>query len=243
MNLNVKCQKIYDIKTKQELYSEVLVRNCDDIKGADNIIKYAHDNGICAELDEQIISYTLNLIKELLEKGKTYAFNLCDKTLEVDGEADRIIEIIGRLNTAYNKIWLEVTEDTDFNNATVMDNINKLTDSGIKVILDDFGKRNSNIEALLRIKFSIVKIDKEYIQEAIEKRRQLKVLVGVIGLLDNLNITTVVEGVETLEHLKLADTIGANAVQGYYMHRPEQMEAEKRHLEAEKRHLEAVENH
>ena len=45
MNLNVKCQKIYDIKTKQELYSEVLVRNCDGIKGADNIIKYAHDNG------------------------------------------------------------------------------------------------------------------------------------------------------------------------------------------------------
>lgn len=223
MDLRVACQGIYNIKNKEVMYTEVLVRRYKGITGADNIVKYEHEHGCCCELDEDIIEYTMRILTAKTSAGHSYGFNLCDKTLEKAEEAEKIIRII-KAYRGEHRIFIEITEDTDFNNKNVINNINTLVNNGVTIILDDFGKSNSNIEALAGIKFGIVKIDKDYIQRAMEAKRQLRILIGVIGLLDNLQITTVVEGIETLEHLSLADAMGVKAVQGYYMEMPKTIE-------------------
>lgn len=217
-DIGIGCQGVYNIKDGSKMYTEVLVRRYAGLTGAENIIRWAHENGKCEEMDCDIIAYTLGLINDIHSCNK-YAFNLCDETIESKGIAHRISDIIDNYGMK-GSVMIEITEDTDFNNDTVIGNIRELSDLGIPVILDDFGKSNSNIESLVNIKFSIVKIDKEYVQRAISKNRQLRILIGVVGLLDNLGITTVIEGVELSEHLRLADIIGVQGAQGYYLERP-----------------------
>lgn len=220
-DIGISCQGIYRVNDKSKLYTEVLIRRYKSIRGADNIICWAHKVDRCKELDENIIEYTLQLLNDINDDDGEirYAFNLCDRTIGISGEADRIIDIIDKYSRR-DKVLIEITEDTDFSNDIAVTNIRRLANSGIGVVLDDFGRSNSNIEAIMNISFSIVKIDKDYIRMAMKTRRQLKILAGVIKLLDNLNITTVVEGVETLEHLDIVRKIGAEAVQGYLLEVP-----------------------
>lgn len=219
MNVGVKCQAIYDITTEQVIYNEVLVDSYNGINGALNILDNAHKTNSCAQLDEDIIQDTISKINDLGIADTSYAFNLCDKTIEIPNEAHRIIDIISEIKNN-NKVLIELTEDTNFNDAAVIDNIHTLQSAGIPVILDDFGKSNSNVETLMNLKFSMVKIDKDYIQSAMIDKQKLRLFVGIIGLLDNIKVTTVVEGVETIGQYELAKKLGVRAVQGYYVGLP-----------------------
>ncbi len=222
MNIHINCQGIYDIESKQRIYSEILVRKYGNISGVDNIMYWAYKDKKYRELDEDIIDYSAGLIRTMRDAEQKYAFNICGETLKTYNEAHRIISILNK-HEVKDRVMIEVTEKTDFENSTVIENIKELSSSGIKIILDDFGKENSNIEALMNIKFDIVKLDKNYIKQAVCTRRQLEILAGVINMLDNLNILTVVEGVETLDQLQTVKNIGATAVQGYYLEKPKHL--------------------
>lgn len=222
MNIHINCQGIYDIESKQRIYSEILVRKYGNISGLDNIMYWAYKDKKYRELDEDIIDYSAGLIRTMRDTEQKYAFNICGETLKTYNEAHRIISILNK-HEVKDRVMIEVTEKTDFENSTVIENIKELSSSGIKIILDDFGKENSNIEALMNIKFDIVKLDKNYIKQAVCTRRQLEILAGVINMLDNLNILTVVEGVETLDQLQTVKNIGATAVQGYYLEKPKHL--------------------
>ena len=222
MNIHINCQGIYDIESKQRIYSEILVRKYGNISGVDNIMYWAYKDKKYRELDEDIIDYSAGLIRTMRDTEQKYAFNICGETLKTYNEAHRIIGILNK-HEVKDRVMIEVTEKTDFENSTVIENIKELSSSGIKIILDDFGKENSNIEALMNIKFDIVKLDKNYIKQAVCTRRQLEILAGVINMLDNLNILTVVEGVETLDQLQTVKNIGATAVQRYCLEKPKHL--------------------
>lgn len=91
---------------------------------------------------------------------------------------------------------------------------------GIRVALDDFGIGHSNLMRLQGLDVDIVKIDKRFIHGAVESDRGRDLLEGMVGLIHNLNVQTVIEGVETAEHLKIAQDIGASLAQGYFLGRP-----------------------
>lgn len=222
MDIHINCQGVYSIESKEKIYSEILVRKYGNISGVDNIMYWASKNKAFKELDENIIKYSAGLISTMNDTNQKYAFNLCGETLKSYNEAHRIVNILDKYRLK-DRIMIEITEKTDFINPNVIENIRELSEYGIKIILDDFGKENSNIEALMNVKFDIVKLDKDYIKQAISTRRQLEILAGVINMLDSLNIMTVVEGVETLDQLQAVKSIGATAVQGYYLEKPKHL--------------------
>ncbi len=66
-----------------------------------------------------------------------------------------------------------------------------------------------------------VKVDRSFIVEMEQDgEKSLVILQGVLNIANNLGMSTVMEGVETLEQLELLREMGAHKIQGYLVSRP-----------------------
>ena len=90
--------------------------------------------------------------------------------------------------------------------------------------MDDFGSGYSSFNTLSKLKIDELKIDRDFLlktdKDNENKDRQRIILKSIISLAKTLNIETVVEGVETEEHLELITSLGCDMAQGYYFSRP-----------------------
>jgi diguanylate cyclase (GGDEF)-like protein len=116
---------------------------------------------------------------------------------------------------------LEVTETAvmeDMDNAIRI--LGRLKSLGIRLAMDDFGVGTSSLARLRRLPLDIVKIDKSLVDHVPDGHVASRLLEAVIGVVNALQLQTVIEGVERgdqAEHLRAA---GYDLAQGYYFARP-----------------------
>lgn len=154
-------------------------------------------------------------------QGKFISFNISEAFIErVSREGlEWVVDLVG--DVPNDQIVFELLETmVERQSSLVHKAVTKLRSMGIRVALDDFGIGHSNLMRLQGLDVDIVKIDKRFIHGAVESDRGRDLLEGMVGLIHNLNVQTVIEGVETAEHLKIAQDIGASLAQGYFLGRP-----------------------
>jgi diguanylate cyclase (GGDEF)-like protein len=116
---------------------------------------------------------------------------------------------------------LEITEsllvqDTD----AVIAQMLELKLLGLSFAIDDFGTGFSSLGYLRRFPIDVLKIDKSFVED-IGRSAQGGVLAdAVVGLSKSLGLTTVAEGVETVEQLEGLRAMGCDFAQGFYFARP-----------------------
>lgn len=99
--------------------------------------------------------------------------------------------------------------------------LNVLSDLGISIAIDDFGTGYSSLAYLNKLPLNVLKIDRSLIAD-IESNLQTQSLVAnVVRLAHDLNLRVVVEGVETIDQLQLAQQMGCDVIQGYFIARPQ----------------------
>lgn len=91
---------------------------------------------------------------------------------------------------------------------------------GVKIAMDDFGIGYSSLTYLHRMKFDTIKIDRSFIHNITDSKASLSVVRAVIALARTLDVTTTVEGVETVEQLEILRAEGCTSAQGYLFGRP-----------------------
>lgn len=94
-----------------------------------------------------------------------------------------------------------------------------LQDAGVIIALDDYGSDDSSVGALVHFPMNILKIDKSLIDD-LDDLRQREVVKSLQGFGDNLDYTTVVEGIETAAMVDIMTELGVQNAQGYYFGRP-----------------------
>ena len=92
---------------------------------------------------------------------------------------------------------------------------------GFKVYLDDFGAGASGFQYLKHLNIDALKIDGDYIRDALKSREDRAFLNATSTLCQELGIKTVAEWVETEEHARLIKKIGIDFGQGYYFGMPQ----------------------
>ena len=103
---------------------------------------------------------------------------------------------------------------------TVMiENLKRLKEKGVLILLDDFGKGYTNFGDLAELDISIVKIDKSITQNSVTQTGFV-ILKNIIQTAHDLGFKTLCEGIETDEHKKTVAEAGCDILQGYYFHRP-----------------------
>ena len=100
--------------------------------------------------------------------------------------------------------------------------LHKLKGLGVTIALDDFGTAYASLSYLRSFPFDKIKIDRSFIRDLdIQKSGDsLAIIDAVVGLARQLKMSTVAEGVETVEQLNTISVAGCGEVQGFYFSRP-----------------------
>ena len=120
-----------------------------------------------------------------------------------------------------DRLHLEITESAlvEASPAAIKE-VHEVADLGVRIALDDFGTGYSSLSLLRDLPVSTVKIDRSFVAPIASDRSARAIVRSVIGLCQELDITTVAEGIETQEQLTSVRALGCCQGQGYLLGRP-----------------------
>lgn len=134
---------------------------------------------------------------------------------------EEIRTLLTQFEVAPHYLELEITETVlMFGFDWVVEKLHRLRDLGISVALDDFGTGYSSFAYLQNLPISTLKIDRTFVDNAANIPRQAALLGSIVRMAQDLGLTTVAEGVETLEDIELLRQFNCPIAQGYYYSRP-----------------------
>lgn len=119
------------------------------------------------------------------------------------------------------RLELEITESVFLANSNeTLATLHKLKAQGLRIALDDFGTGYSSLSYLRSFPFDKLKIDKSFVRDATATHGSKSIVRAVIGLGRSLGMTTIAEGIETIEQLDHMRAEGCNEAQGFLLSHP-----------------------
>lgn len=136
------------------------------------------------------------------------------------GLLDDVHAIVPRLPPE-SQLGLEFTETSLARGLTThLTDLRNLEDSGVRVIIDDFGIGYSSLSRLQRFPAANLKLDKSFITNIVSDDRERRFFNSITRTLSSAGYPVTVEGVETADQLELVQKSSAFAVQGFHFCRP-----------------------
>lgn len=216
--LKVYLQPIFQSDTLELIGAEALIREKDNqdntsARALDIIDKY----NLHKELDLFVLKEVCEFIDSKDIPEEKIAVNISKLTLEIKGAANEMITIISRGYKAREKITLEINEKTDFKNKIVLKNIRRLAECNIDLAIDDFGGNDIALFDVLNESIAGVKLDKLVIKDLDTNENKVKMIKAMKSMLDNVDVTVTIEGVEDKEQLDLVRGLGYARLQGFIL--------------------------
>ena len=134
---------------------------------------------------------------------------------------DRLIEILRKSNVPPSALWLEITETAAFADiVTTKEVLSRLRLRGIRLALDDFGTGYSSLKVLHEMPFAAIKVDRSFVSEISTSRDSKSIVSSIIDLANNMELLSIVEGVENEETAKIVEALGGDLLQGFGLSPP-----------------------
>ena len=132
-----------------------------------------------------------------------------------------IAAAIARHRIAPSLLEIEITESCMMqDSARVAEDIAAVKALGVRISVDDFGTGYSSLSQLQRLDLDVLKVDRAFTQALDGGKQGEAFFMTIVSMAHILDMQVVAEGVETLEQLKILQTLGCNEVQGYFISRP-----------------------
>jgi diguanylate cyclase (GGDEF)-like protein len=154
------------------------------------------------------IKVTVNLSAIQFERGDLY---------------QAVADALASSGLSSSRLELEITESLLLRDeAKTHELLHKLRGLGVKIALDDFGTAYASLSYLRSFPFDKIKIDRSFIHDLDMPKRDdcVAIIRAVASLAKQMQMSTVAEGVETLQQLKTVSTAGCEEVQGFYFSQP-----------------------
>ena len=150
------------------------------------------------------------------------AVNVSADQLHNPGFVATVASALANSGLSPERLELEVTESVFMREGTgATQALERILDMGVRLSLDDFGTGFSSLGYLSRTRFSSIKIDRRFVQDASAGGREATAIIrAVVALADSLGMATTAEGVETEDERRIVHDLGCTKVQGYYYSRP-----------------------
>jgi diguanylate cyclase (GGDEF)-like protein len=116
---------------------------------------------------------------------------------------------------------LEITESVLLDESrSMVGQLHKLRELGVRIGLDDFGAGYSSLRYLRAFPIDILKIDKSFVDSIATDPEAAALIRAIIELGNSLNLETIAEGIETAAQLATLQAARCKLGQGYYFARP-----------------------
>lgn len=180
--------------------------------------------GLMPNLTWHMLELALSLsYRLLLARGRALpvAVNIPPQMLDQADFVPRLLLLLERFPVRPHMLTLEVVEQSARQMAVVQfENLLRLRMAGCRLSIDDFGTGASNIQRLLELPFSELKIPAEFVRGMADDRRKSAVVGGALFMAQKMALNVVIEGVETREDYEAVSMLGSPAIQGYFIARP-----------------------
>jgi EAL domain-containing protein (putative c-di-GMP-specific phosphodiesterase class I)/AmiR/NasT family two-component response regulator len=186
-------------------------------------IPVLEQNNLIDELTFLILEKAAFACRSLHKAGHKIklSVNLSLASLDDITLADKITKVVKEAGVDPRYIILEITETAAMSGvAHSLENLTRLCMNGFELSIDDYGTGYSSLQQLTRIAFSELKIDQSFIQDSIANEAARVVVKSSIDMARELGVKSVAEGVETLQDWDMLKSMGCDAVQGYFISKP-----------------------
>ena len=218
-----------DLRTGQLKGAEALVRwvKADgSMIYPDEFIPLFEQNGFCTKLDLYMVECACRQIRQWMDEGTEPVGISVNQSKLLFYENDYITtltNLIQKYDVPGNLITLEILEGLAADHVDELNHkISLLQEQGFRISMDDFGSGYSSLNILGNLHIDELKLDRGFLMEVSDGRdaRARIIMEQIVQLTRRLQISTVVEGVETAENEKLCSDMGCDLGQGYYYSRP-----------------------
>ncbi len=225
-DLTLYYQPQVDLKTGKIVGAEALVRWFTP-EGAISpalFIPVAEERGLIYELGEFVLheglSSTFRWARDQLLSGRI-ALNVSAKQLIHPAFLSHLEDLV--VKTRCNPEWIEIeiTESSILEYPEkVISLLSIMKSKGFKISIDDFGTGYSSLSYLKHLPVDKLKIDISFIRNITMEPKNQTIVKTIVALAKGLGMTTLAEGVETLEELEFMREAGVDFVQGFYFYKP-----------------------
>ena len=222
-SIGISFQPQYDLRNGSIVSFEALARWKDPLLGKVSpaeFIQIAEKTRLIEVLDQQIIAVALRNASKWLGRQQRVSVNVSARTLRTTDFADYVLKHTRRHHLKPEQVEIEITEtglieNWDAAKATV----ERLRQSGIRIVLDDFGIGYSSLSYLAEFPVQKLKFDRSFLLKACEHSNSL-IMQSIINLAKQMKVEMVAEGIETREQLNLLRQLKCYHGQGYLLGRP-----------------------
>ena len=224
-------QPKFNIKNKNIVGAEVLARWKDEKLGfisPGEFIPIAEEINLIHLIDYKIANEGIKFISilkknNLIDENFRMSFNLSMKSLEKDDVVSVVKALLKENKVSGDYMEIEITESIFSTNLkTTLEKINELKKMNISLSMDDFTAGHSTVSLLPILPLDVVKFDKG-ILDAIGTKGDLvasNIYMALIGLIKDLNLKIVSEGIETKLQLEFLEKANVDIGQGYIFSKP-----------------------
>lgn len=206
---------------------EALVRWVQDgeiLPPAEFIPVLEQEGSIC-QLDLYVLDKVCSHIRNWMEMGikpVRVSVNLSKKNLENPNLSEDVLNIINRYDIPHEFLEIELTETSgyeDFNALNAF--VETMNKHNITTSIDDFGSGFSSLNLLKDLTVDVIKLDRSLLSsiELHDKCDEI-VLRNIINMINELEMTEVAEGVETVEQATFLKDINCSMAQGFLFDKP-----------------------
>ena len=226
--LELHYQPIVNQKSGKTVGCESLLRWKDPTQGyisPDIFIPLAEKVNLIEDLTKLVIGKVALFISENLSLFSTVyiSVNISRSVILKPSFVSFIDALVESQPLLAQKIVFEITEDNNFSQdelGTLKLHLNRLSAYGFKFAIDDFGTGYSGLDFIRQFPFDYVKIDRVFVKSLYDDSTIIPLLDSMMSLATQLNMKTIVEGVEEKYQLEILDRLGFVYIQGYYYSKP-----------------------
>jgi EAL domain-containing protein (putative c-di-GMP-specific phosphodiesterase class I) len=154
------------------------------------------------------------------------AVNISSRQLQGPGIGDALGDALASSGVDPSAVILEITESVLMQQTdAVLERLQLLKKSGVRLAIDDFGTGYSSLSYLRQFPIDVLKIDRSFVAGLDGDVDSAGLVRSILDLSSTLRLDTVAEGVETPEQQRILRSLGAHRGQGYLFARPLRAEA------------------
>lgn len=180
--------------------------------------------GFSSRLDQHMLQEVGRLLYNWRKQGLKpipVSVNLSRRTLYEESYIRTLEWVKENYQIDDGEITLEILESMAFGNLIKANELlEKVKNMGYLISMDDFGSGYSSLNVLAKLKIDELKIDQAFLRGITADSREKLILETIVRLAKDLNIPTVVEGVETADHEELVRSLGCDCAQGFLYSKP-----------------------
>lgn len=218
-NLKAALQPIVDTRTGAVSHHEVLARFPFEGSPAP-FIAAAERAGEISQLDSLMVDAAANRLSRLDDRLRL-SVNISGDTIQRPELVDMLVRIIQSYAFDARRLILELTESSEIHDvAAASTSVDRLRETGVSVVLDDFGAGAASFGYLRYLNVDGVKFDGCFLMAEGAGARNNALLRSIANMCAELGMSAVGERVETERDRKTLLDAGVGLAQGWFFGRP-----------------------